>query len=63
MVNHAPAISTLVAQFPVTLNIQHNLEIILLIVSQAEPGTLVILPEGAVSGYAEDPGVLAEIDP
>jgi predicted amidohydrolase len=55
-------ISTLVAQFPVTLDIQHNLDVILSILAQAEPDTLVILPEGALSGYAEDTGFLGEIN-
>lgn len=55
-------IPTLVGQFPVTLNIQHNLDIILSILSQAEPSTLVILPEGALSGYAEDLEFLGEIN-
>lgn len=56
------SISALVAQFPVTLDIQHNLDMILSILSQAEPDTLVILPEGALSGYAEDTNFLTEID-
>jgi predicted amidohydrolase len=55
--------STLVAQFPVTLDIQHNLDVMLSILSQAEPETLVILPEGALSGYAEDTEFLGEINP
>jgi predicted amidohydrolase len=55
-------VSTLVAQFPVTLNIQHNLDVILSILSQTQPHTLVILPEGALSGYAEDPEFLGEIN-
>jgi predicted amidohydrolase len=56
-------ISTVVAQFPVTLDIQHNLDVILSIVSQTAPDTLIVLPEGALSGYAEDSGFLGEIDP
>lgn len=55
-------ISTLVAQFPVTLDVQQNLDTILSIVSRVEPDTLVILPEGALSGYAEDPRFLDEIN-
>lgn len=55
-------VSTLVAQFPVTLDIQHNLDVILSIISQAEPDTLVILPEGALSGYTEDAEFLDEIN-
>jgi predicted amidohydrolase len=55
-------IPVLVAQFPVTLDIQHNLDEILSILSQAKPNTLVILPEGALSGYAEDTKFLNEIN-
>ncbi len=55
-------IFTLVAQFPVMLDIQHNLDTILSILSQAEPNTLVILPEGALSGYAEDIEFLHKIN-
>ena len=55
-------ISTLVAQFPITLDIQYNLNLILSILLQAEPDTLVILPEGALSGYAEDTEFLSGID-
>ncbi|MGL5076546.1 MAG: carbon-nitrogen hydrolase family protein, partial [Waterburya sp.] len=55
-------VSTLVAQFPVTLDIQHNLDVILSIISQAEPDTLVILPEGALSGYADDTKFLGKIN-
>lgn len=51
-----------VAQFPVTLDIQHNLAMILSILSQAKPNSLVILPEGALSGYAENPEFLNAID-
>jgi predicted amidohydrolase len=55
--------SALVAQFPITLDIQHNLDVMLSILAQVEPDTLVILPEGALSGYAEDPEFLSEINP
>ena len=55
-------ISTLVAQFPVTLDIQHNLDVILSVLSKAKPHTLAIFPEGALSGYTGDKGFLNEID-
>jgi predicted amidohydrolase len=61
MMNHF--VSTLVAQFPVTLDIQHNLDVMLSVLSQAEPEMLVIFPEGALSGYAEDTEFLDEINP
>jgi len=55
-------ISALVAQFPVTLDIQQNLETILSVILCAEPGDLIVLPEGALSGYAEDPSFLDSIN-
>ena len=55
-------VSTLVAQFSVTLDIQHNLDVILSILSKAKPHTLAIFPEGALSGYTEDKSFLNEIN-
>ena len=55
-------ISVLVAQFPVTLDIQRNLESILAVISSAEPQELVVLPEGVLSGNAEDPSFLKHLD-
>lgn len=55
-------ISALIAQFPVTLSIPRNLEIIDSILAGAAPGDLVILPEGCVSGYSTDTSFLQEID-
>ncbi|MFX0093528.1 MAG: carbon-nitrogen hydrolase family protein [Candidatus Hodarchaeota archaeon] len=62
MKDSSTQISTLVAQFPITLNIKQNLKNILSILSYAESDDLVILPEGALSGYAEDPTFLDHID-
>jgi len=62
MATDTPLITVLVAQFPVTLNIQHNLDSMTAILSPTEPDTLVIFPEGALSGYAEDPAFLGQID-
>ena len=59
MDNH---ISTLVAQFPVTLDIQHNLNTILSVIAAAKPHTLAIFPEGALSGYTQDKDFPSKID-
>lgn len=56
-------ITAVVAQFPVTFSIQTNLEIIDTILAQTTPGDLVVLPEGSVSGYADDLSFLDHIDP
>jgi predicted amidohydrolase len=48
-------ITAIVAQFPVTLSIQHNLEVIDSVLEQTSPGNLVVFPEGSVSGYSTDP--------
>ena len=50
------------AQFSVTFDIQHNLREILSFVQQAQRDELLILPEGALSGYSEDPAFLEQID-
>ena len=55
-------ISVLVAQFPITLDIRQNLESILSIISRAEAGDLIVLPEGALSGYAEDSSFVYDIN-
>ena len=55
-------ISVLVAQFPITLDIRQNLESILSVISRAEPDDLIVLPEGALSGYAEDSSFLHDIN-
>lgn len=62
MKNKSTEISVLVAQFPVSLDIQQNLETILSLVSCAQPDDLVVLPEGALSGYAEDASFLQKIN-
>jgi predicted amidohydrolase len=55
-------ISVLVAQFPITLEIEENLVAITSTLARAEPDDLVIFPEGALSGYVEDPAFLQNID-
>ena len=53
----------LAAQFPVSLSIQQNLGMILDLLGNAEPGDIVLFPEGAVSGYSHDLTYLKTIDP
>ena len=55
-------VNAIVAQFPITLDIKHNLNVILSIVKQAKEGDLIVLPEGALSGYEEDAKFLDRID-
>lgn len=55
-------ISALIAQFPVSLSIPKNLEVIDSILAQARPGDLVLFPEGALSGYSTDTAFLKYID-
>jgi predicted amidohydrolase len=55
-------VNAVVAQFPVSLSIQKNLESIHSILLQTRPGDLVVLPEGALSGYATDTSFLEHID-
>ena len=50
------------AQFPVAFDIQHNLQEILSFLQQAQPDELIVLPEGALSGYADDPTFLERLD-
>jgi predicted amidohydrolase len=55
-------IGVLVAQFPVSLDMGRNLESIVHLMACAREDDLIILPEGALSGYAEDAAFLQEID-
>ena len=55
-------ISALVAQFPVSFSIEQNMEAILGILAQSQPGDIVLFPEGSVSGYSHDPAFLEQID-
>ncbi len=62
MNTNATHISVLVAQFPVTLDIEHNLDASISALANAESDDLVILPEGALSGYSQDSAFLHDID-
>lgn len=55
-------IGVLVAQFPVSLDIESNRDAIVQVLGYAQKDDLVILPEGALSGYVEDAAFLQDID-
>ncbi|TYC06562.1 carbon-nitrogen hydrolase family protein [Micromonospora sp. WP24] len=55
-------ITTTIGQIPTPWDISMNLASIESVVDQSEPGDLVLLPEGAVSGYAPDLSPLATLD-
>jgi predicted amidohydrolase len=56
-------ISAVIAQFPVSLSIQNNLEMIAAVLQETRAGDLVLFPEGSLSGYATDLAFLKGIDP
>lgn len=56
-------IRAVVAQFPVSFSIPDNLHSILTVLEQTVPGDLVLLPEGALSGYSDDLSFLKDIHP
>ncbi len=55
-------LTAIVAQFPVSLSIQNNLNVINSVLGQTNPGDLVIFPEGSVSGYSSDTTFLKQIN-
>jgi len=57
------AINVLAGQFAVSLCIRDNLAHIETILDGAEPDDLVVVPEGALSGYSDNIGFLDGIDP
>ena len=54
-------VSAIIAQFPISLSIQTNLEAIYTVLDQAKSGDLVLFPEGCVSGYSTDSSFLEKI--
>ncbi len=62
MTTHSRYLTALVAQFPITLDIQANCAAITALLDHAQPHDLVVLPEGALSGYDENPAFLTQID-
>jgi predicted amidohydrolase len=55
-------ISVLVGQFPITFNIYENLKEIKLILKKSQKYDLVVLPEGALSGYSDDSSFLKNVN-
>jgi predicted amidohydrolase len=55
-------ISVAVGQFPISFAITENVQNILSMLEQVEPDDLLVLPEGAISGYNEDSRFLELID-
>ena len=56
------SLTAIVAQFPVSLSIQRNLEIIDSVLEQTNAGDWVIFPEGSLSGYSTDATFLKQIN-
>ena len=52
-----------VAQLPITWDIEQNLTAIAAVLAGAQPGEIVVLPEGALSGYGSDLSALDSLDP
>lgn len=55
-------ITVLAGQFPIKYEIGENLKSIISILEQSEEDDLVVLPEGALSGYSDDISFLENID-
>lgn len=55
-------ITAVIAQFPVSLSIKQNLEVIDSVLEQTNPGDLVLFPEGSISGYSMDISFLERIN-
>jgi predicted amidohydrolase len=58
--NHT--VSAAVAQFPVSLDISRNLDHLLSIIHTVEEQTIVVTPEGAISGYSQDSTFLEQVN-
>ncbi len=56
-------LSVIAGQMPVVLDIQQNVRQILALLEQTHPDELLVLPEGAISGYQDDLSFLAHLDP
>ena len=55
-------LNALVAQFPISLSIQSNLDMIDSVLEQTKAGDWVLFPEGSLSGYSPDMSFLQHID-
>lgn len=51
-----------VIQFPVSLDISTNLNYLLSLIAAVEEETLVVTPEGAISGYSQNPNFVQQIN-
>lgn len=47
-------LSVLIGQFPIKYDIDENLKNIFSILEESEKDDIVVLPEGALSGYSDD---------
>ena len=56
-------ISVAVAQVPICWSVESNLETILAAIEDVDDGTLLVLPEAALSGYDDDLSGLGDLDP
>lgn len=56
------SISVLIGQFPITFDIYKNLKEIKLILEKSQKDDLVVLPEGALSGYDDDITFLKDVN-
>ncbi|MFC4012927.1 carbon-nitrogen hydrolase family protein [Nonomuraea purpurea] len=50
-------------QIPITWDIAENLSTIAAVLTDAQPDEIIVLPEGALSGYGSDLSVLSRLDP
>lgn len=55
-------VSLLIGQFPITLDIERNMNNIYEILEYSDEDDLVVLPEGAVSGYSDDVAFLNQVN-
>jgi predicted amidohydrolase len=55
--------SIAIAQFPITWDIEQNLAAITSLLADVQPDEIVILPEGALSGYGADLSALERLPP
>jgi predicted amidohydrolase len=55
-------INILLAPFPVSFSVRHNLDTMLSVLDCARGADLVVFPEGSVSGYADDLSFLDGVD-
>ncbi len=57
------SINILVAQFPVSFSISHNLERMCGVLENSQAGDMLVFPEGCVSGYSTDLSFLETMQP